>query len=83
MFSLLLVILGLTSSLAYDYEMCQRFLREDSNRIGLYHKYFKNGVEEAEEYLVFKYDSNEMWKMSISLDDTGNVKIGLTDKSDE
>ena len=83
MFSLLIVILILTSSLADDYEMCQKFLREDSNRIGLYHKYFKNGVEDAEEYLVFKTNSNEMWKMAIDLDDSKNVKIGLTDKSDE
>ena len=76
-------------ALAYDYEMCQKFLRDDSNRIvsnlffGLYHKYFENGVEDPDECLVFKYDSNQLWKMSIGLDDSRNVKIGVSDKSDE
>ena len=83
MFSSFLVILCLTSSLAFDYEMCTKFMTEDSNQIGLYHKYYKNGTEVADEYLVFKHNCTEMWKMSIVLDESGYVRIAVSDKSDE
>ena len=83
MFSSFLVILGMTSSLASDYEMCTKFMTEDSNRIGLYHKYYSYGNEVADEYLVFKHNSTEMWKMSIDLDESRDVRIGVSDKSDK
>ena len=83
MFSSFHVILCLTSSLAFNYEMCTKFLTEDSNQIGFYNKYYRNGNEEVEEYLVFEHNSTEMWKMSIVLDESGYVRIGVSDKSDE
>ena len=58
-------------------------MTEDSNQIGLYHKYYSNGNEVTDEYLVFKHNSTEMWKISIRLDESRNVRIGVSEKSDE
>ena len=83
MFSLFLVILGLTSSLANDYQMCQNFLKENPDRIGIYKKFTTNGLKDNEEYYLFKYNSNEIRQISFKLDHSKNVNIDISGKSSE
>ena len=77
MFLLSLVIIGLTSVTASNHEICTKFLEEDMNGIGLYHKYFDSGSGLTDETLLYKRGSTEMLEMNIGLDDNRNVSLGF------
>ena len=77
MISILFAILVLSSVMAANHENCTKFLEEDMNGIGLYHKYFDSGSGLTDETLLYKRGSTEMLEMNIGLDDNRNVSLGF------